>query len=198
MLTGSGMHACLQAPAADLTSLIAWFRDCSDADHSARLAFPASLSKAQRARIHTLVTSVGLGCLESVSEGVGEERFIFIVRSGAKPCQVAVRDSHERALRFLSNVSAPVDGRRCAPQDALSEAGENKAHWLYVWARRGGMSVSRDEIKEMLRSDRLSPELRSIWEAGAAQQKLVIRLCDAVCEGDTAALKACMHARLPQ
>lgn len=88
MLSDSGMHACLQAPAADLTSLIAWFRDCSDADHSARLAFPPSLSKAQRAHIHTLVTSVGLGCLESVSEGVGEERFIAIVRSGAKPCQV--------------------------------------------------------------------------------------------------------------
>ena len=87
-----------------------------------------------------------------------------------------------------------MDSRQCATQDALSEAEENKAHWLYVWARTGGMSVSRDEVKEMLRTDQLSPELRSIWERGAAQQKLVIRLCDTICKADTAALKACMQA----
>lgn len=77
-----------QAPAADLTSLIAWFREASDADHSACLSFPSTLTKAQRALIHTLTTSVGLGCLESVSEGVAEERCVSVVRSGSKPCQV--------------------------------------------------------------------------------------------------------------
>jgi hypothetical protein len=37
---------------------------------------------------HFLVTSVGLGCLESVSEGVAEERCVSIVRCGNKPCEV--------------------------------------------------------------------------------------------------------------
>ena len=81
---------CAQAPAADLTSLIAWFREASDADHSARLSFPSSLTKAQRALIHTMVNSVGLGCLESVSEGIAEERHISVVRCGTKLCQVCV------------------------------------------------------------------------------------------------------------
>ena len=39
-----------QAPGTELTSLIAWFREGSDADHSARLAFTPTLPKAQRAK----------------------------------------------------------------------------------------------------------------------------------------------------
>ena len=76
-------------------------------------------------------------------------------------------------------------------QEELTEAQQNKAHWLWVWAKKEGMGVSRDEVKEIVRKDQLSPQLRSLWERGAAQQKLVIMICDAICEGSTASLKAC-------
>ena len=80
----------MQAPAAELTSLLAWFRQATDADHGARLAFPQTLPKAQRALVRTIVTSVGLGSLQCISEGIGEERYIYIVRCGAEPSQVCM------------------------------------------------------------------------------------------------------------
>ena len=51
--------------------------------------------------------------------------------------------------------------------------------------------MSRDEVKEIVRKDQLSPQLQRLWERGAAQQKLVIMICDAISEGCTAAMEAC-------
>ena len=62
--------------------MLAWFRDICDTDRDAALIFPSSLSKDQRAAIHTLVQAVGLGALASVSKGVGENRHITVVRLG--------------------------------------------------------------------------------------------------------------------
>ena len=71
----------------------------------------------------------------------------------------------------------------------MTEAQENKAHWLYRWGSAAGMSVSRDEVRDMLRHDRLNPQLQGIWEEKRAQQKLVISICDAVVSGNAAALQ---------
>ena len=77
--------ASAQASGANLDVLMAWFREGTDGDKKASLAFPASLTKEQRAQVHVVVKSVGLGSLESVSQGVGLERFISVVCSGEGP-----------------------------------------------------------------------------------------------------------------
>ena len=71
----------------------------------------------------------------------------------------------------------------------MTEAQEHKALWLYRWGNAAGVAVSRDEVKDMLRHDRLSPQLQGIWEEKRAQQKLVISICDAVVSGDPAVLQ---------
>ena len=96
---------CAQAPAANLTSLISWFREASDADHHARMTFPSSLTKTQRALIHTLVNSVGLGCLEALSEGIADERCISVMRCGTKPRPVG--------LAYSTNKGVSPANRRC-------------------------------------------------------------------------------------
>ena len=72
----------MQANGDDLASVVAWLRDICEADPKASLTFPSSLSKEQRAQIHTLVQAVGLGALASVSKGLGGSRHITIVRIG--------------------------------------------------------------------------------------------------------------------
>ena len=72
----------LQADGEVLPEVLAWFRDISDTDRDAALIFPPSLSKNQRAAIHTLVQTVGLGALASVSKGLGESRHLTVVRAG--------------------------------------------------------------------------------------------------------------------
>ena len=72
----------VQADAKILPEVLAWLRDISDTDRDAALIFPPSLSKDQRAAIHTLVQTVGLGALASVSKGLGESRHITVVRTG--------------------------------------------------------------------------------------------------------------------
>ena len=146
----------------NLDRLIAWFREGSDSDPVATLAFPASLSKFQRARVHSLVKSIGLGSLQSVSKGVGDDRFISIERS---------RDEDQSCLAQMTS------------------AQHHKSFWIYRWAKEAGVLVSRDEVSEMILSTALTPQLEQLWNKGSAQQKLIIKLCEAVVEGDTAALK---------
>lgn len=80
---------------------------------------------------------------------------------------------------------------RCgaAGQEELTEAQENKAHWLYRWGSAAGVAVSRDEVRDMLRRDCLAPQLQGVWQEKRAQQKLVNRICEAVVGGDAAALQ---------
>ncbi|KAK9904970.1 hypothetical protein WJX75_006675 [Coccomyxa subellipsoidea] len=145
-----------------LDRLIVWFREGSDGDLAATLAFPACLSKFQRAKVHSLVKSVGLGSLQSVSKGLGDDRFISIERS---------RDTDQSC------------------QAQMTSAQQHKSFWIYRWAKEVGVSVSRDEVSEMLLSNALSTQLEQLWNEGSAQQKLIIKLCEATVEGDTAALK---------
>lgn len=147
-----------------LYRLIVWFREGSDGDLAATLAFPACLSKFQRAKVHSLVKSVGLGSLQSVSKGLGDDRFISIERS---------RDTDQSC------------------QAQMTSAQQHKSFWIYRWAKEVGVSVSRDEVSEMLLSNVLSTQLEQLWNEGSAQQKLIIKLCEATVEGDTAALKVC-------
>lgn len=74
--------------------MLAWFRDVSDTDRDAALIFPPSLSKEQRAAIHTLVQTVGLGALASVSKGLGESRHITVVRTGHEDSTSQVSRPH--------------------------------------------------------------------------------------------------------
>lgn len=65
-----------------MPEVLAWLRDICDTDQDAALVFPPTLSKEQRAAIHTLVQTVGLSALASVSKGVGESRHISVMRLG--------------------------------------------------------------------------------------------------------------------
>lgn len=159
---GKSLNHVDQDGSTDLEALIAWFREGSDRDQKATLAFPTSLSKSHRARVHTLVQSIGLGSLDSVSAGVGEDRFISIVRSG----------------EVVQNCTAQ-----------LSPALQHKAFWIYRWARGAGKTVSRDEVAEMLLCNSLTEQLEQLWSEGSAQQKLIIKLCETITEGDCAGLK---------
>ncbi|CAL8464448.1 g3983 [Coccomyxa elongata] len=151
-----GAMTLLLNSSADLESLLTWFREVSDIDSKATLAFPATLSKFQRAKIHGLVKSVGLGSLESVSAGIGDDRFISIVHSGSP-----------RA-------------------NELTSIQQHKSFWIYQWAKNAHMKVSRDEVAEMLLKDALPEDLEQLWVKGSAQQKLIIKLCQAVVEDDAA------------
>lgn len=74
--------------------MLAWFRDVCDTDRDAALIFPSSLSKDQRAAIHTLAQAVGLGALASVSKGLGENRHITVVRTGQEDSTSQVSTFH--------------------------------------------------------------------------------------------------------
>ncbi len=146
----------MQNSSAELESLLGWFREGSDIDPKATLAFPATLSKFQRAKIHGLVKSVGLGSLESVSAGIGDNRFVSIVRSGTLHA------------------------------NELTSTQQHKSFWIYQWAKNAHMKLSRDEVAEMLLRDALPEALEQLWVEGSAQQKLIIKLCQAVVEDDAA------------
>lgn len=152
----------LQDDGADLVRLVAWFREGCSTDKNASLAFSSSLSKAQRAKIHTLVKSVGLGVLQSISEGIGASRQISIVHSGA-----------------ATSKEDPTDTQR------------HKAFWIYRWAHGAGIAVSRDEVVQMVQEDSLTPDLQQLWSEGSAQQKLIIRLCESVMQDDLSRLRVC-------
>ena len=151
----------MQKSGTDLESLVTWFRNFSDIDPKATLAFPATLSQSQRAKIHGLVKSIGLGALESVSAGIGDNRFISIVRSGI------------------------------ARTNGMTSVQQHKSFWIYRWAKNAHMRVSRDEVAEMLLKDALPKDLEALWVEGSAQQKLIIKLCQAIVEDDAAAFKVC-------
>ena len=72
----------MQAHGDHLPDILAWLREACDTDREAALIFPPSLSKDQRAHVHTLVQTVGLGALASASKGVGESRHITVMRIG--------------------------------------------------------------------------------------------------------------------
>lgn len=65
----------------------------------------------------------------------------------------------------------------------------HKAIWIYRWSRTPGMTVSRDEIAEMVLQDSRTPDLERLWEQGRAKQKLVIQLCDTTVDGSLDDLK---------
>ena len=72
--------------------MLAWLRDICDTDQDAALIFAPSLSKDQRAAIHTFAQTVGLGGLASVSKGLGETRHITVVRRGQEHATSQVSD----------------------------------------------------------------------------------------------------------
>ena len=98
----SWVHGCLppQADGEQLPEVLAWFRDACDTDREAALIFPPSLSKDQRAAIHTLVQTVGLGALASVSKGLGESRHISVVRIGQEDSTSQVSRVHMAAAHM--------------------------------------------------------------------------------------------------
>ncbi|CAL5224710.1 g7441 [Coccomyxa viridis] len=165
--SGSAEQPVVLADGEVLPEVLAWFRDVSDTDRDAALIFPPSLSKEQRAAIHTLVQTVGLGALASVSKGLGESRHITVVRTG-----------HEDSTS----------------QDQLDEIQRHKAIWIFRRARSSGLKTSRDEIAEMVLHGCLTPVLEQLWEQGRAKQKLVIRLCDTVVDGSPEDLKELLGA----
>ena len=86
----------MQADGDALANVVAWLRDICESDPEASLIFPPSLSKEQRAQIHTLVQAVGLGALASVSKGVGDNRHITVVRIGQEDASSQV--THHQIL----------------------------------------------------------------------------------------------------
>jgi hypothetical protein len=148
----------LQERDANLSGLLAWFREGCSADQSATLLFPAALSKEQRAQVHQLVKSIGLGVLASVSEGVGKSRCVSVLHSGS--------------------------AKACRKQ--LTEKQQLKAYWLYKWANRAGMVVSRDEVSDMLLYNCLTVELERMWTKGSTQQKYIMALCEAILQNNMA------------
>ena len=68
-------------------------------------------------------------------------------------------------------------------QDHLDDQGRHKATWLYRWARDTHLTVSRDEMAEMVLQGRLTPQLEQLWEERRTKQKLVIKLCDTIVGG---------------
>ncbi|KAK9804749.1 hypothetical protein WJX72_003268 [[Myrmecia] bisecta] len=145
----------------DLPQLLAWFREGCDADAQAELMFSPTLSKHQRALVHQAVEGVGLGVLETISSGFGANRYVSVVKHGAKP--------------------------RKPP---LTEAQQHKQTWLYKWARDADTPVSWDELGERITTNNMTPELSELWSRKSAQQKVVQKLCEAASKGDAEAVKA--------
>ncbi|KXZ41518.1 hypothetical protein GPECTOR_417g272 [Gonium pectorale] len=152
--------------APDVTELLKWFAKgvaAAAEAGSARLNFAASLSKEERAAVHSAIGAAGLApALESSSEGVGEARRLSVYKKGAAPAK------------------APAD-----PE--LLE----RAATLYKWARDAGLtSFSRDEIAEQLAAGPdgagLAAPLAAVWKARSAEQADVAALAAAV-EADDAA-----------
>ena len=94
----------MQADGNTLANVVAWLRDICESDPEASLTFPPSLSKEQRAQIHTLVQAVGLGALASVSKGVGDRRHITVVRIGQE-------DASSQVIHHLQLSSGAGEGR---------------------------------------------------------------------------------------
>ena len=84
----------LQAHGEDMPQVIAWFRDACNTDREAELTLPSRLSKEQRAHVHSLAATVGLGSLASVSRGIGDSRHMTVM--------------HASRTEALSRVGYPV------------------------------------------------------------------------------------------
>lgn len=98
----------LQAHGEDMPKVIAWFRDACDTDREAELILPSSLSKEQRAHVHFLAGTVGLGSLASVSRGIGDSRHITVM--------------HANRAAALSRVGCPVQLPQRSPTSILYAA----------------------------------------------------------------------------
>ena len=81
----------------------------------------------------------------------------------------------------------------CCWQEA-SQAQQHKAFLLWQWGRAAGEPCSRDEVLEMVVSDKLPQKLTDLWVVRSAQQKAVAALSDAVRSGDVTAVKVCINA----
>lgn len=180
----------LQAHGEDLPQVIAWFRDACDTDREAELIFPSSLSKEQRAHVHSLARTVGLGSLASVSRGIGDSRHITVMHTSRAEALSRVGCPVQLPQGSLTHLFCMQPGivelrqlTLYCVQDQLDDQGRHKATWLYRWARDAHLRVSRDEMAEMVLQGRLTPQLKQLWEAGRTKQKLVIKLCDTIVSG---------------
>lgn len=147
----------------DLDSLLTWFRDACDIDHDAVLRFPPTLSKAKRAMVHGSAAAVGLGALATLSEGLGEERHVSVVRKGS---------------------AAEVRASKAASALADDPTVADKASLLFNWARNAGVELSRDEALEAIGlmvtgKAPLPPALGQVWASRWPTQEAVAALCAA-------------------
>ncbi|KAG2485754.1 hypothetical protein HYH03_015563 [Edaphochlamys debaryana] len=159
--------------AAGVADLLKWFAKGVAADGAAgsRLDFAPSLSKEERAVVHSTVTVAGLGgVLECQSEGIADQRRISVFKKGSAPSKVT-----------------------------SSEVAE-KAATLYKWARDAGLTnFSRDEITEQLCAapdgSALAPALAALWTARSAEAGDTAELAAAVAADDAGRVAAILAAK---
>eukprot|EP00884_Botryococcus_braunii_P014366 jgi/Botrbrau1/22930/Bobra.0030s0008.1 len=149
----------------DIKKLLKWFQAGVQDDSLARLEFPTTLSKDDRAVVHRCIDSLrGKPDLASLSGGVGEDRQIVVCGAQSPEVQTA--------------------------RVSLTDNDQHKADCLYKWAQEGNLTVSRDEAKEMIRYGKFStPELKKLYEEKSNEQKVVWHICRAIDSGDHGVLK---------
>jgi hypothetical protein len=118
----------------DLGRVLAWFREGCSACAAAELAFSPALSKEHRAQarpgaalgalaraprrgrlspparpqVHAAASAAGLGGLQTVSRGLGEERYVSVVRQGAPAGERPQVPALARTWNPLPRALAPV------------------------------------------------------------------------------------------
>jgi len=99
--------------------------------------------------------------LQTVSKGVADERCVHVLGPTASP-------------------------RERVEMDAKTE---HQCLWMWRWGLEAGLTVSRDEVREMVVAERVPHELQVIWEQGRDEQRVVEKLCAAVHGDDDSTLR---------
>ena len=74
-------------------------------------------------------------------------------------------------------------------QAVIDDITQKRAKLLYLLAKQKQMVVSRDECAEMLAEDKLSSELRNLWETEGKEQLQIVDLNQSASRGNLDALK---------
>lgn len=155
-----------------LTDLVRWFRDV-DVDPEAAIEMSSCLSKEERAKVHATVDTDSLGGLVTISDGIGAERKVTIVRSGSQMSNIAQRNN-------------------------VSEETKAKARLLWSWAKLENETVSLDEAVEIISKFEaghdMPPNLCDIWNRRWYLQKIAEDLCDATTTNNTSALREIVNS----
>eukprot|EP01024_Parvocaulis_polyphysoides_P034894 TRINITY_DN30905_c0_g1_i1.p1 TRINITY_DN30905_c0_g1~~TRINITY_DN30905_c0_g1_i1.p1 ORF type:complete len:312 (-),score=51.46 TRINITY_DN30905_c0_g1_i1:108-1043(-) len=140
----------------DSEALFQWFSQIVKNNPDTQLIFSGTLHRSHRAYFHNIFQRRFKKSLMGVSQGVGENRKLHVVKVG----------------KFAK------------AYDQLNDEQKQKVGQLFRWVKDTTLQYSRDEIAECILYENLPDDLQSLWDTRQQIQEQIRHLIQAAQKGD--------------